>query len=113
LEEEEDEEKEEDEEQMIPGPSSAVSPGFANIPEETTPLLRGTKVRARRRRLSVGPRGNATVSQAVLMVCLACINAFRLLTCYATAIEIICRNWCAVSWKGVSFIVTGDLSWCE
>jgi hypothetical protein len=113
LEEEEDEEKEEDEEQVIPGPSSAVSPGFAPVPEETTPLLRGSKARARRRRPSVGPRGNATVSQAVLMVCMALIHSFRMLTCHTTAIEIICRNWCAVSWKGVSFIGTGNLSWCE
>lgn len=65
LEEEDDEDKEEDEERIVAGPSSTMS---ANLPEETTPLLRGTKSRGRRRGASVGPHGNATVTQAVLML---------------------------------------------
>lgn len=72
LEEEDEEDKEEDEERTIAGPSSIISTGFSNIPEETTPLLRSrSRSRVRRRRgASVSSHGNATVTQAVLMVCM-------------------------------------------
>ncbi|TFK40210.1 amino acid transporter [Crucibulum laeve] len=74
LEEDEDEDKDEDEEVIAGGPSAAA-PGLADISEET-PLLRRndsviTKVRSRSRRRranSVLPQGNATVTQAVLML---------------------------------------------
>jgi len=66
--EEEEEDKEEDEERTV-GPSSAIYTGISDLPEESTPLLRGAKPRSRRRRgASVGSRGNATVTQAVLML---------------------------------------------
>lgn len=67
---EDDEEKPEDEEEVA-GPST--TPG----PSETTPLLSGgigsaishSRSRSRQRRASVGPTaGNASVTQAVLMV---------------------------------------------
>ena len=79
LEEEEEEDKEEDEERTVAGPSSIISAGISDLPEETTPLLRGAKPRPRRRRgASIGPRGNATVTQAVLMVCVAsCDSLWR------------------------------------
>ena len=76
--EEEEEDKEEDEEGTVAGPSSIISTGISDLPEESTPLLRGTKPRLRRRRgASVGPRGNATVMQAVLMVCVISSNSPR------------------------------------
>ena len=70
--EEEDDEKEEDVEQDIIEPPFTISPVLVDIPEETTSLLRSpSRSRSRRRRTgSVGPHGNATVTQAVLMVCI-------------------------------------------
>ncbi|RDB25647.1 Vacuolar amino acid transporter 3 [Hypsizygus marmoreus] len=67
--EEEEEEKEEDIEEAIAGPSEILPAGFADI-GETTPLIRRSRSRSRpsRRRTSVGPRGTATVTQAVLML---------------------------------------------
>ncbi|KAF8896081.1 transmembrane amino acid transporter protein-domain-containing protein [Infundibulicybe gibba] len=71
--EEDEEEKEDDEEQTVAGPSSSVSRGLPDT-AETTPLLgntasRRSRSRTRRRRNSVGgPHGNATVTQAVLML---------------------------------------------
>lgn len=65
--EDDEEDKEEDVEQNVAGPSSE---GLSDA-AETTPLLRsGSRSRShtRRRRSSVGPHGNATVTQAVLMV---------------------------------------------
>ncbi|GLB40221.1 putative transmembrane amino acid transporter protein [Lyophyllum shimeji] len=67
--EEEEEEKEEDEEERVAVVSREVSAGIREVAEET-PLLSGspTRSRSRRRRMSVGPRGTATVPQAVLML---------------------------------------------
>ncbi|KAF9000647.1 transmembrane amino acid transporter protein-domain-containing protein [Cyathus striatus] len=76
LDEDEDEEKEEDEEEIAGGPSGHVSAGLSDI-SESTPLLghggtsaiQKARSRSRRRRHSVGPpTGNATVTQAVLML---------------------------------------------
>jgi hypothetical protein len=68
--EEDDDEKEEDEEQIAG--TSSLPPVPLRLPEmsESTPLLQTTssRSRSRRRRMSVGPHGNATVTQAVLMV---------------------------------------------
>jgi proton-coupled amino acid transporter len=71
LEEDEDEEKEEDEEQIAG--TSSLTPAPLRQPEmsESTPLLQTTsksRSRSRRRRMSIGPHGDATVTQAVLMV---------------------------------------------
>ena len=77
LEEEDEEDKEEDEERTIAGPSSMISTGFSNTPEETTLLLRlKSRSQVRHRRgASVGPhQGNATVTQAVLMVRVRCVT---------------------------------------
>jgi proton-coupled amino acid transporter len=80
LEDDDDEEKEEDEEATgIPGPSESFAPdGELSTSQlsEQQPLL-GSKLsrsrsRSRRRRASLGPHGDATVTQAVLMVSLSC-----------------------------------------
>jgi len=73
LEEDEDDGKEDDEEATADVPSTTLTTGLSDI-AETTPLLTSSSVsvsrsRSRRRRNSVGPAGNATVTQAVLMVC--------------------------------------------
>ena len=72
LDEDEDEGKEDDEEADAGAPSTTLTAGLSDI-AETTPLLASSSVarsrsRSRRRRNSVGPAGNATVTQAVLMV---------------------------------------------
>jgi solute carrier family 36 (proton-coupled amino acid transporter) len=78
LEEDDDEDKEEDEEApRIPGPSASFAPDgelSASQLSEQQPLL-GSKLsrsrsRSKRRRASLGPHGDATVTQAVLMVIL-------------------------------------------
>ncbi|KAG7089222.1 hypothetical protein E1B28_010923 [Marasmius oreades] len=72
LEEDEEEEKD-DEEQPVPGPSRGDVPpsaGFGDV-SESAPLLgkrRSVSRSKSRRRGSVGPHGNATVTQAVLML---------------------------------------------
>ncbi|KAL0068784.1 hypothetical protein AAF712_004113 [Marasmius tenuissimus] len=74
LEEDEEDEKD-DEEQPIAGSSTGATPsaGFGDV-SEASPLLGGSKTRSvsrsrsRRRAGSVGPHGNATVTQAVLML---------------------------------------------
>ncbi|KAH7926377.1 amino acid transporter [Leucogyrophana mollusca] len=68
LEEEEEEGKASDEEAIAhQEPTEAAAP-----PDETQPLLKqqthASRSRSRRRRMSVGPHGDATVSQAVLML---------------------------------------------
>ncbi|KAF5365849.1 hypothetical protein D9615_010636 [Tricholomella constricta] len=67
--EEEEEEREEDEEARAIRTSDEVAARLAAVAEDT-PLLGTTRSRSRtrRRRTSVGPRGTATVTQAVLMV---------------------------------------------
>ncbi|KAI3616982.1 hypothetical protein WG66_004323 [Moniliophthora roreri] len=76
LEEDEEDEEKEDEEQQVAGPSSGPSAGFGEVDEtETSPLLGGkrshsrslSRSRSRRRATSVS-HGNATVTQAVLML---------------------------------------------
>jgi len=73
LEEDEDEEKDEDEEEAT---ASALASSLTRLPtdiSESTPLLQTvssrSRSRSRRRRMSTGPHGDATVTQAVLMVC--------------------------------------------
>ncbi|KAG5637485.1 hypothetical protein H0H81_004408 [Sphagnurus paluster] len=63
---EDDEEDKEDDEEERAGTSVVVAADVA----EDTPLLSGSRSRSRtrRRKLSVGPRGTATVTQAVLML---------------------------------------------
>lgn len=69
LEEDEDEDKDEDD-LPIPVPSaSALEAGHQIAVSERTPLIQRTMTRSKRRRMSVGPTGDATVTQAVLMVC--------------------------------------------
>ncbi|KAF9260010.1 vacuolar amino acid transporter 4 [Marasmius fiardii PR-910] len=74
--EEDDEEEKDDEEQPVPGSSRGGVPpgaGFGDV-SESAPLMGGSKRRSlsrsksRRRAGSVGPHGNATVTQAVLML---------------------------------------------
>ncbi|KAK7031269.1 hypothetical protein VNI00_013520 [Paramarasmius palmivorus] len=66
-EDEEDEEKE-DEEQPAAGPSSGPSAGFGDV-SESSPLLGRSRSRSRsRRRAASVSHGNATVTQAVLML---------------------------------------------
>ncbi|KAL0564129.1 hypothetical protein V5O48_017925 [Marasmius crinis-equi] len=72
LEEDEEDEDKDDEEQPVAGSSTgAPSAGFGDVSEQS-PLLGGSKTRSRsrsrRRGGSVGPHGNATVTQAVLML---------------------------------------------
>ncbi|KAF9466587.1 transmembrane amino acid transporter protein-domain-containing protein [Collybia nuda] len=70
LEEDDDESREEDVEQNIAGTSTSSSTNHVDT-TETTPLLKNrsrSKSRSRRRGNSVGPHGNATVTQAVLML---------------------------------------------
>ncbi|KIK10232.1 hypothetical protein K443DRAFT_670855 [Laccaria amethystina LaAM-08-1] len=72
LEEDEDEGKDDDEEATAGAPPTTFNAGLSDI-AETTPLLTSSLVsrsrsRSRRRRNSVGPAGNATVTQAVLML---------------------------------------------
>lgn len=71
MDEEEDDDEKLDEESPVAGPSATLGPS------ESTPLLRGgvgskvtrSRSRSRQRRSSTGPhQGNATVTQAVLMV---------------------------------------------
>ena len=75
LEEDSDEEKD-DEESAVARPSSALfdpDEGLHEVAERTPLLSRSVSrsiSRSRRRRHSIGPHGNATVTQAVLMVCL-------------------------------------------
>ncbi|KAF8071748.1 transmembrane amino acid transporter protein-domain-containing protein [Lyophyllum atratum] len=65
---EEEEDKEEDEEESA-GTSREVGEGLADITEDT-PLLSSSpsRSRSRRRKMSVGPRGTASTTQAVLML---------------------------------------------
>jgi len=77
LEEDEDDKDEEEEGGEVAGPSPSFTPD-ASLPVsesvEQTPLLKQTspyrsRSRSRRsRRMSIGPHGDATVTQAVLMV---------------------------------------------
>jgi solute carrier family 36 (proton-coupled amino acid transporter) len=82
LEEEEDEDKVADEEGAAEISSTAASQlHLSHLSEisESTPLLQTasslSRSRSRRRRMSIGPHGDATVTQAVLMVRILC--AFR------------------------------------
>lgn len=70
---------------------------------ERSPLLRSS---SRRRRASVGPHGDATVTQAVLMVCThAIVIVFRWLngpSFVFVAAEVFRGNWYIVPWESVS-----------
>ena len=73
---EEDEEKEEDEEEAAETSNLTATPLHLSEMSESTPLLQATsrsRSRSRRRRMSVGPHGDATVTQAVLMVRHLCV----------------------------------------
>lgn len=65
LEEDEDEDKEVA--PQVPS-ASALEAGDQPADSEQSPLLQRTMSRSRRRRMSIGPTGDATVTQAVLMV---------------------------------------------
>jgi proton-coupled amino acid transporter len=66
---EEDDEEKEDAEAAL-GPSTSERALSASYVSENQPLLGRTlsRSRSRRRRASVGPHGDATVTQAILMV---------------------------------------------
>jgi hypothetical protein len=69
---------------------------------EHEPLLGSARTRARSKRRSVGPHGNATTTQAILMVNFLCLILFKHLIILIIAPEILHRHGCAVFGESVS-----------
>lgn len=112
LEEDDEDAKESDEETIAALQAAGLESGQPE-PTESTHLLGSSRSRSRsrRRRNSVAAQGNATVTQAVLMVSYnrAIIVVVRL-TFRCLAFEIVHRNGCFIPWKGVS---VNDTDGCE
>lgn len=77
------------------------------VHDENTPLLERSKSRShsRRRRMSVGPHGDATVGQAILMACRTSLMLHdgSNVDCDTIVTQVFCWHRRAVPWQSVRF----------